>query len=72
MIRFEVFGRSIGVERTHGEWIAYYLGGEGKQRRAHDVIIPAFVEEAELAQFLEDPCHEWATPTRTEVRRISE
>ncbi len=72
MIRFEVFGRPIGVARLNGEWVAYHLGVEGKHRRASDVIIPEFVEDAQLTQFLEDLCHEWASPDRPLVRRLSE
>lgn len=70
MLRYHVFGRTIGVERARDEWQAFYLSSEGKRRAAHDVLIPAFVEEPELAQYLADLCHEWATPEHNEVRRL--
>ena len=70
MIRFEVFGNAIGVERAEGEWVAYHLGSEGKRRRAPGVIIPPFVDESGLVQALDDLCHEWATPTNPDVRRL--
>ena len=56
----------------NGEWVAYHLGVEGKHRRANDVIIPAFFEDAQLTRFLEDLCHEWASQDRPLVRRLSE
>ena len=72
MIRFDVFGRLIGVERIGGEWQAYHLEGEGKRRRAPGVIIPTFVEEDDLAQYLADLCHERARPETPDVRRLPE
>jgi hypothetical protein len=72
MIRFDVFGRPIGVERKGEQWVAYELGGEGKRCLAPGIVIPAFVEEAELQQYLADFCHEWATPDHREVRPVAE
>ena len=52
MIRFDVFGRIIGVTREEGEWRAVYVGEDGKHRTASDVAIPPWLQESELRRFL--------------------
>jgi hypothetical protein len=39
-------------------------------RPARGIVLPPFVEEADLCQFLADVCHEWATPTHRDVRQV--
>jgi hypothetical protein len=70
LLRFDVFGTLVGIERRDGSWQAYYLGTEGKRRPA-DFVVPEFVEEAELARYLADLFHEAARPGHAEVRRLS-
>lgn len=70
MLRFDVFGRAIGIDRREGEWRAFYLGADGKRREATDVLIPPTLTESELPRFLADLFHESATPERREVRRL--
>jgi len=70
MLRFDVYGRLVGVECSAGHWIAFYLGDDGKHRVAHDLAIPQWIDEARLAEYLADLCHEWATPRHAEVRRL--
>ncbi len=71
MIRFNVFGKLvIGIEWRGGEWRPYYLGNEGKRRDA-DFIVPNEIGEAELEHHLAVLFHEWATPERNEVTRIT-
>lgn len=67
MIRFNVFGRIIGVTREEGEWRAVYFGSDGKHRPAPDVIIPPDVAEAELVRYLGDMFHESASPENPDV-----
>lgn len=69
MIRFNVFGKLIGVEWKNGQWTPYYLGNEGKRRDA-DFIIPADVTEDEIAHYLAVLFHEEARPERNEVKRL--
>lgn len=68
--RFDVFGRKVLVTRSDGHWQAFYLGDEGKRRRAPDIVIPAETAEQDLALYLADLCHEWATSAHPEVREI--
>ena len=70
MPRFDVFGKLIEVSRGEAGWEVVHVGSSGKRRAAHDVVIPSFVSEAELAQYLADHFHEYATPERSEVRRV--
>jgi hypothetical protein len=68
--RFNVFGKIYAVRREAGLWQAYAIGGDGKRVPA-GFVIPDFIEDAELAQFLFDLFHESATPRNGDVRRIS-
>lgn len=67
--RFDVFGRIVEVRREGALWQAYRVGGDGKRTRA-GFVIPDFVAEDELAQFLEDLFHKSASPHNGDVRRI--
>ena len=69
MRRLDMFGRRFDVERTAAGWGIYYPGGEGKRGPELALPIPPFVRtEAELATYLADLCHEWATPAHPDVR----
>lgn len=70
MPRFDVFGKLIEVSRGKAGWQVIHLGSDGKHRAAHDVVIPSSVADSELAQYLADFFHEYATPEHSEVRRI--
>ena len=67
---FDVYGRLVQVERVKGCWQAYYLGNEGKKRLARDIEIPSDIHEDKLIKYLDDLCHEWATPSRPSVKRL--
>lgn len=69
-LKLDVFGRTVLIERGAEGWETFYVGGEGKRRRADDIFIPAAVPEAELERFVADLCHEWATPRNPQVCRI--
>ena len=59
--RFDLFGRHVAVEGSDSGWVVYYLGDEGKRRRATDIVVPPHVSDSELPIYLADLCHEWAT-----------
>jgi hypothetical protein len=69
-LRFNVFGRIIAVERQGALWQAYSVGADGKRSPAA-FVIPDFIEEEEMGQYLFDLFHESATPGNGDVRRIS-
>lgn len=67
--RFNVFGRIVEVRREGPLWQAYRVGADGK-RTPSGFVIPDFVAEHELVQFLEDLFHESASPHNGDVYRI--
>jgi hypothetical protein len=69
-LKLEIFGRTVLVERRVDGWEAFYLGSDGKRRRAEDLIIPSTILEEELEAYLADLCHEWATPRNPRVVRV--
>jgi hypothetical protein len=72
MVRFDVFGRLMGVERTDHGWRVYYLGADGKCRPADDIAIPDFIDEGGVSEYLFNIFHESASPAHPEVRRLGE
>lgn len=69
MLRFQVFGMRVGVERSASGWTAYWLGNEGKRRPA-EFVVPDFVTEDEMAEYLRDLFHESASPQHPDVVRL--
>ena len=69
-LRFNVFGRIYLVQPEGGLWQAYALGDDGKRSPA-GFVVPDFIEEGEMEQFLFDLFHESATPGNGDVRRIA-
>ncbi len=67
MLRFDVFGKEVGIVREEGGWRAVYVGREGKHRSAPGVTIPPWVDEPDLVEFLADLFHEAASPERPTV-----
>jgi hypothetical protein len=68
-LKFDVFGRIMVAEASDEGWKLFVLGGDGKRSPA-DVVVPHFIREGELEQFLDDVFHEMATRERPSVRRI--
>ena len=68
-LRFKVFGKLIAVAPTPAGWTTYLLSQDGK-RTAADIVVPAFIKEDEVGQYLADLLHELATPTNNEVVRL--
>ena len=69
-MRLDVYGKLVEVELREGRWFAFYVGGEGKKRPAHDLVIPADIVATELPRYLADLCHEWARPGCMQVEII--
>ena len=69
-IILEVFGRRVQAVKSDEIWQMFYLSADGKRRPADDIMVPDFVTESEIVNFIADLCHEWATEKHPEVRRI--
>jgi hypothetical protein len=68
-MKFRVFGKELIVERIQNGWAVFH-GGEGKRRRAPEIVIPPTVTEAQLATYLADLLHECARSGQDTVERI--
>ena len=68
-LRFNAYGRLIAIAGGTGAWTPYDIGAEGKRRPA-DFVVPDFLEEDELCQYLADLFHESATSSHGDVSRI--
>lgn len=68
--RFQVFARTMAVERVGSAWRCWLLGADGK-RRPVELAIPSDLAHSELAQYLYDIYHEDATPTNGDVFEIT-
>ena len=67
--RFNVFGRIFLIRREGSLWQAYAVGADGKRSPA-GFVVPDFIEDAELEQYLFDLFHESAAPGNGDVRRL--
>ncbi len=68
-MKFDVFGRIMVAERSAEGSRLFVAGADGKLARA-DIVVPDFVHEHELEQYLDDIFHEMATPDRPRVTRL--
>lgn len=70
---FDIYGRfSILIERSGDTWIAYrQTNGQtnGVRRRDTDIVIPPDLAEDELATYLDDLFHEYASPGAS-IRKV--
>ena len=69
-LRFDVFGRQVLIVQSNSGWVAFYLGDDGKRRSAPDIVLPSELLESEIAQYLDDLCHEWASVQHPAVRQL--
>jgi hypothetical protein len=67
--RFNVFGRLVAIVGRPGAWTAYALGSDGKRGPA-GFIVPNFLADDELCQYLADLFHESASRSNGEVFQI--
>ena len=68
-MRFSVYGRyEVDVERRDERWVVYRRG-LGTRREDPAIVVPADVDEDDVARYLDDLLHEEAVPGR-EVRRL--
>lgn len=67
--RFNVFGLIVAIARTKNGWTPFLIGADGKRRQA-DFVVPSFIEENALSQYLGDLFHEHSTPNNNKVRKI--
>lgn len=68
-LRFNVFGNLFDIERTAGRWSVLAVGHDGKRAPAH-FVIPEFVADEELEQFLFDLFHEQAAYKQGGIVRV--
>ena len=71
-VRLDVFGRRITVVLRGDRWQAYYTSGDGKRCPVDGLVIPANRSETEMIRYVADICHEWASPSHSEVFVLSE
>jgi hypothetical protein len=69
-LKFDVYGRHVLILWTGDGRNIDYVDDQGKKRPATDIIIPDFISESEIEQYLADLCHEWATEKHPFVQRI--
>ncbi len=71
MLRYNVFGIIMGIERSGTRWKVYFLSDHGVFRDA-DFIIPDSVKENELHIYLADLFHESASQENSKVFQLKE
>ena len=69
--KLDVFGKLILAIHTNDGWEMFYLNEDGKRRLATEILVPNFVKETEIENYIEDICHEWATEKHPNVRRLN-
>jgi hypothetical protein len=70
LIKFDVFGKKMSVQREGGEWLLFRESNTGVRARVYEVVIPADLDETELATYLADIFHESATEKHPSVVRL--
>jgi hypothetical protein len=71
-LKFDVFGRLMVAEHSSSGWRLFDVGAEGKRMLVTDVVVPDFISQTEIDQYLADIFHEWASRKHPEVKRLSE
>jgi hypothetical protein len=69
-IKFNVFGKRMSIQRKDGEWLLFRESNTGVRAKVHEVVIPADLEESELATYLADIFHEGASEKQSSVKRL--
>jgi hypothetical protein len=68
--RFNVFGSLFDIERRGEQWSVLAVGNDGKRAPA-GFVVPEFVKDEELEQFLFDLFHEQAAYKKGGVFRVN-
>ena len=68
---YDVFGTTMRVERHAGQWRLFRVSTEGKSSPVRDVSIPDDLHEEELATFLDDMFHEFASARNNKVSKLN-
>ncbi len=68
-LKFDVYGKIMVAERAGSGWQLFVVGADGKRSPAQ-VVVPDFIQDAEVGQFLDDIFHEMATPARASIVQI--
>lgn len=68
-LRFSIYGQRVDIERVGSSWRVLSVGPDG-QRSPARFVVPDFIEQQELVQYLEDLFHENAMPHNGDVRQI--
>lgn len=71
IIKFNVFGKQMSVLRKEQEWQLFNESDTGIRSRIYDVIIPSELDLSDLATYLDDIYHEYATENHPQVIRLS-
>ncbi len=70
-IKLNVYGRLLMAKQSEQGWELFFLGNDGKNRPANDLVVPSFINEKELVIYISDLCHEWATEKNPDVFCLS-
>jgi len=70
-LRLDVYGTPMAAEHGPAGWRIFKLSTDGK-RMELNIVVPDFIGENEVEQYLDDLFHESATPAHPRVRRIEE
>lgn len=71
MIRFDIYGRQLSVQRKADQWLLFRESDTGMRTRIYEVVIPDDLDQSELCGYLADIYHEFATDAHPEARQIS-
>ncbi len=63
MLKFDVFGKSMLVQRKEGAWLLFI----DSRSRVFDVVIPTELTEQDLAGYLDDIFHEHSSEKHPHV-----
>ena len=71
IIKFNVFGTLMSVQRKDQQWLLFRESDTGIRARVYDVIIPVELKEEELLTYLDDIYHEYASERHGKVIRVA-
>ena len=64
-MKFNIYGRfQVEVRREREAWIVY-RAELGKRTKLHDIVVPPDLAAAEIATYLDDVYHEYASIGQT-------